>query len=95
MKSRDAAGSSARAPFQGDLTPEEIRQIENERADRLAPRRHFRNSEVDNTHRGWDSTRGDFRDNLEGHPPEWDCSDGAGRARDPEIWARLARMRAA
>ena len=57
--------------------------------------RKWRNSEVDNTKRGWDSSTGDFRDNVEGRPPEWDCSDGAGRHRDPEIWQRLARLRAA
>lgn len=80
---------STLSPDRSSVSDEEIRQLEAERADRLDPHHRWRNSEVDNTHRGWDSKRGDFRDNLEGHPPAWDTSDGAGRERDPEIWQRI------
>ena len=83
------AGSSLTAAFEHEPTEEERRQLEKERAERLDPTNRPRNAEVDNTKRGWDNDRGDFRDNLEGHPPEWDRSDGAGRERDPEIWERL------
>jgi hypothetical protein len=78
-----------------EFSEEEFRQLEAERAERLDPRHRWRNSEVDNTKRGWDSELGDFHDNVEGHRPDWDCSDGAGRTRDPEIWMRLwAQLRA-
>ena len=78
-------------PFEREATPEEIEQLKRERAERLDPQNRPRNAEVDNTHRGWNNERGDFSDNLEGHPPEWDTSDGAGRERDPEIWDRLEK----
>jgi hypothetical protein len=92
MTSEGAKGSSLSAPFEKELTDEEIRQLEHERDERLDPKNRPRNCEVDNTRRGWDNERGDFRDNLEGHPPEWDCSDGAGKERDPKIWQRVAKQ---
>jgi hypothetical protein len=89
MTSQGAPGSSLSAPFEKELTEEEIQQLDRERAERLDPHNRPRNAEVDNTVRGWDPEHENFRDNLEGHPPEWDCSDGAGRERDPKIWQRL------
>lgn len=95
MTPQGPTGSSLSAPFQQELSEEEIQQVERERAERLDPHNRPRNAQVDNTKRHWNSDRGDFLDNLEGHPPEWDTSDGTGRTRDPEIWDRLERLRQA
>ena len=77
----------------GDLeraaTPEEIAQLERERAERLDPANRPTNAQVDNTQRDWVPEEADFRDNLEGRPPEWDAGDGAGTTRDPETWQRI------
>ena len=70
-------------------TPEEIEQLERERAERLDPANRPANAEVDNTTRDWVPEDENFRDNLEGHPPEWDRGDGAGTTVDPEIWQRI------
>lgn len=70
-------------------TPEEIAQLERERAERLDPAHRPANAEVDNTQREWVPEAEDFRDNLEGHPPPWDAGDGAGTTVDPEIWQRI------
>ena len=70
-------------------TPEEIEQLERERAERLDPANRPANAEVDNPPREWVPEDETFRDNLEGHPPEWDRSDGAGTTADPEIWQRI------
>lgn len=70
-------------------TPEEIAQLEKERAARLDPANRPANAEVNNTTRHWVPEAEDFEDNLEGHPPEWDKGDGAGTTVDPEIWQRI------
>jgi hypothetical protein len=70
-------------------TPEEVAQLERERAERLDPSNRPRNAEVDNTTREWVPEAENFRDNLEGHPPEWDKGDGAGTTADPEIWQHI------
>lgn len=75
--------------FERPATPEEIEQLERERAERLDPRNRPANAEVDNTKRHWISEKEDFEDNLEGHPPEWDKGDGAGTTVDPAIWQRI------
>lgn len=80
-------------PSREESSAEELRPVEEERARRLNPHKRPRNAEVDNTKRQWDSSIGDFRDNAEGHPPEWDHSDGAGRQRDPELWKHLEELR--
>ena len=72
-----------------EATPEEIAQLERERTERLDPANRPANAEVNNTEREWVSESEDFRDNLEGHPPEWDKGDGAGTTVDPEIWQRI------
>jgi hypothetical protein len=72
-----------------DFTPEEIQELERERAERLDPNNRPANAEIDNTTREWVSEKEDFRDNLEGHPPEFDKGDGAGTEIDPEIWQRI------
>jgi len=73
-------------------TPEEIAQLEKERAARLDPANRPANAEVNNTTRHWVPEAEDFEDNLEGHPPEWDKGDGAGTTVDPEIWQRIERQ---
>jgi hypothetical protein len=73
-------------------TPDEIAQLERERAARLDPANRPSNAEVDNTVREWVPEAEDFRDNLEGHPPEWDKGDGAGTTVDPEIWQRIEQQ---
>ena len=70
-------------------TPQEVEQLERERAARLDPSNRPRNAEVDNTTREWVPDAENFRDNLEGHPPEWDKGDGAGTTADPEIWQHI------
>ena len=75
--------------FEREATPEEVAQLEQERAERLDPANRPANAEVDNTTREWVPAEEDFRDNLEGHPPEWDKGDGAGTTVDPEIWQRI------
>jgi hypothetical protein len=75
--------------FEREITPEELQQLERERAERLDPANRPGNAEIDNTTREWDYEHDDFRDNLEGNPPAFDQGDGSGTARDPEIWARL------
>ena len=77
------------ASFERHVTPEEIDQLERERAERLDPANRPSNAEVDNTTRQWDYAQEDFRDNLEGNPPAFDRGDGAGTTRDPEIWKRI------
>jgi hypothetical protein len=72
-----------------EITDEELRQLEIERAERLDPANRPDNAEVDNTTRTWDYEHDDFKDNIEGHPPAFDQGDGAGTTRDPEIWARI------
>jgi len=86
---KDTEGATTDAPdspFGKEVTEEEIRQLARERAERLDPANRPANAEVDNTDREWVSEKEDFRDNLEGNPPEWDKSDGAGTVRHPEIW---------
>lgn len=73
-------------------TPEEIAQLEKERAARLDPANRPANAEVNNTTRHWVPEAEDFEDNLEGHPPEWDKGDGAGTTVDPEIWKRMEQQ---
>jgi len=73
-------------------TPEEIAQLERERADRLDPAHRPANAQVDNTRREWVPEAENFRDNLDGHPPEWDKGDGAGTTVDPEIWQRIEQQ---
>jgi hypothetical protein len=73
-------------------TPEEIAQLEKERAARLDPANRPANAEVNNTTRHWVPEAEDFEDNLEGHPPEWDKGDGAGTTVDPEIWKRIEQQ---
>lgn len=75
--------------FERAATPDEVAQLERERAERLDPANRPANAEVDNTVRDWVPEAEDFRDNLEGHPPEWDSGDGAGTTRDPEIWHKI------
>jgi hypothetical protein len=70
-------------------TPEEIAELERERAERLDPAHRPANAEVDNTVREWVPEAEDYRDNIEGNPPEWDKGDGAGTTVDPEIWQRI------
>jgi hypothetical protein len=77
--------------YERTATPEEIAQLEQERAERLDPAHRPTNAEVDNTKREWVPDAENFRDNLEGHPPEWDKGDGAGTTVDPEIWERIER----
>jgi hypothetical protein len=89
MATESGSGSSLSAPFEKELTDEGVQQLEKERAKRLDPQNRPRNAEVDNTTRHWLSDKEDFEDNLEGHPPEWDTSDGAGTKVDPEIWQRI------
>jgi hypothetical protein len=91
MATEGSSGGSLSAPFERELTEEEIQQLEKDRAERLDPQNRPRNAEVDNTTRDWLLEKEDFRDNLEGHPPEWDTSDGAGTERDPEIWKRVEK----
>ena len=73
-------------------TAEAIAQLERERAERLDPANRPANAQVDNTQREWVSDAEDFRDNLEGHPPERDEGDGAGTTVDPEIWQRIEQQ---
>ena len=75
--------------FERNITPEELKQMERERAERLDPANRPGNAEVDNTTREWDYEHDDFRDNIEGHPPAFDQGDGAGTTRDPAIWKRI------
>ena len=75
--------------FERAATPDEVAQLERERAERLDPANRPANAEVDNTVRDWVPEAEDFRDNLEGPPPEWDKGDGAGTTRDPEIWHKI------
>ena len=77
------------ADFERAATPEEIAQLEQERAERLDPANRPANAEVNNTTREWVPDAENFRDNLEGHPPEWDKGDGAGTTSDPEIWQHI------
>lgn len=79
------AGTGADA----EVTEEERQQLEQEREERLDPANRPANAEVDNTTREWIQEKEDFKDNLEGNPPEFDKGDGAGQERDPEIWDRL------
>lgn len=76
---------TTKSPFDEEVTEEDIQQLEKERAERLDPENRPANAEVNNTDREWVSEKEDFRDNLEGNPPEWDKSDGAGKVRDPDI----------
>lgn len=85
MTSTAAEGSA----FERPATPDEVAQLEAEREQRLDPANRPANSEIDNTKREWVSEKEDFRDNLEGHPPEFDKGDGAGTTVDPEIWQRI------
>jgi hypothetical protein len=78
--------------FERAATPDEVAQLERERAERLDPANRPANAEVDNTVRDWVPEAADFRDNLEGHPPEWDGGDGAGTTRDPETWRRIEEI---
>ena len=78
--------------FERAATPEEIAQLERQRAARLDPANRPANAEVDNTTREWVPDAEDFRDNLEGHPPEWDKGDGAGTTVEPEIWERIEQQ---
>jgi hypothetical protein len=89
MATESSSGSSLSAPFDKEFTEEEVQQLEKERAERLDPSNRPRNAEVDNTKRHWVAEKEDFEDNLEGHPPEWDTSDGAGTTVDPEIWQHI------
>jgi molecular chaperone GrpE (heat shock protein) len=73
------------------VSDSDIQQLEKERAERLDPENRPANAEIDNTQREWDNEAEDFKDNLEGNPPEFDKGDGAGRERDPEIWDRLEK----
>ena len=75
--------------FERKATPEEVAQLERERAERLDPANRPANAEVNNTTREWVPEAEDYRDNLEGHPPEWDKGDGAGTTVDPEIWQHI------
>ena len=75
--------------FEREITAEELEQLQRERAERLDPANRPRNAEIDNTKRQWDYEHDDFRDNIEGHPPEFDKGDGAGTTRDPDIWRRI------
>lgn len=76
-------------PQEREVTPEELAQLERERAERLDPANRPANAEIDNTQREWVSEKEDFRDNLDGHPPAFDEGDGAGTTVDPEIWQRI------
>ena len=82
-------GTQESSSFERPATPEDIAQLEAERAERLDPDNRPANAEVDNTKREWVNAQEDFRDNLEGHPPEFDKGDGAGTTVDPEIWQRI------
>ena len=82
----DATTEATSRPFDEEVTEEEIRQLARERAERLDPANRPANAEVNNTDREWVAEKEDFRDNLEGNPPEWDKGDGAGTVRHPEIW---------
>lgn len=81
--------SEKESAFERAATPEEIAQLERERAERLDPRNRPANAQIDNTTREWVGEKEDFRDNLDGHPPEFDKGDGAGTTVDPEIWRRI------
>ena len=86
----DGTTGGAKNPFLNqDVTEEDIRQLERERAERLDPANRPANAEVDNTGREWVSEKEDFRDNLEGNPPAWDKSDGAGTVRNPDILPKV------
>jgi len=74
---------------EAEVSDEELRQLEKERQERLDPANRPANAEVDNTTREWIPEEEDFKDNLEGNPPDFDQGDGAGRERDPEIWERV------
>lgn len=76
-------------PSDSQDVSEDHDQLEQERQERLDPQNRPANAEVDNTVRDWVPEAEDFRDNLEGHPPEWDKGDGAGTTRDPEIWHKI------
>ena len=76
---------AAKSPVDEEVTEEDIKQLEKERAERLDPKNRPANAEVNNTDREWVSEKEDFRDNLEGNPPAWDKSDGAGTVRDPDV----------
>ena len=72
-----------------DISEEELQQLKREREERLDPQNRPANAEIDNTTRDWVQEKEDFQDNLDGNPPEFDQGDGAGKDRDPEIWARI------
>lgn len=76
---------ATKSPVDEEVTEEDIKELEKERAERLDPKNRPANAEVNNTDREWVSEKEDFRDNLEGNPPAWDKSDGAGTVRDPDI----------
>lgn len=75
--------------FDKEISEEEREKLEQEREERLDPENRPDNAEIDNTTRKWDYEHEDFRDNIEGNPPEFDKGDGAGEERDPEIWKRI------
>lgn len=76
-------------PADAEISDEERQQLEREREERLDPANRPANAEIDNTTRHWVQEKEDFQDNLDGNPPEFDKGDGAGKERDPEIWARI------
>ena len=83
--SENVTTEAPESPFGDEVTEEDVEQLMKERAERLDPKNRPANAEVNNTDREWVTEKEDFRDNLEGNPPEWDKSDGAGTVRDSDI----------
>lgn len=83
--SENVTTKATESPFGDEVTEEDVEQLMKERAERLDPKTRPANAEVNNTDREWVTEKEDFRDNLEGNPPEWDKSDGAGTVRDSDI----------
>lgn len=83
------AATSGGGPADVEVSEEERQQLDRERQERLDPQNRPANAEIDNTTREWVQEKEDFQDNLDGNPPEFDKGDGAGKDRDPEIWARI------
>ena len=83
--SENVTTEATESPFGDEVTEQDVEQLMKERAERLDPKNRPANAEVNNTDREWVTEKEDFRDNLEGNPPEWDKSDGAGTVRDSDI----------
>ena len=70
IPAEERQSGTAGLPAEGDVPPETIESIEQERAERLDPEHRPANAEIDNTGRTFDAGTGKFTDN-----PEYDESE--------------------